>query len=374
MENIETTKVKAQGRVRLLTVIVLLLVLFGGAVEYKRLNTPTDEMVVAYKTTKKIEKVVEYTKKEDLKPVVTVKQNEVEVNLSNAVDNFFGYFEKVKEDLESVVEPISALDNIVQSEPVEVKKEEQKPFEEGKIEIYDENKGVVAVEEVKETVEEDLGEEVSLDEVYEEETPVDEVKVEVNEVPVEEVVAPVVEKVEDVEKVVEKTAEVVSKEAEKTTEVATEKVEETVDIALEKVEELKEDIAKVEENVEADVAKAKSEIENIVVDMVDEASEPAKSDEFEEEVGGSDDVKMKFGENGISIEGPDGVALRINENGLMINGLTVDMPEEDSESEKMLDENAEAIVNKFKNVTNENVQEVENEAINLLKGIDMQNN
>ena len=371
MENIETTKVKAQGRVRLLTVVVVLLILFGGAIEYKRLYAPKDEMVVVYKTTKKTEKVVEYTKKDELKPVVTVKQNEVEVNLSNAVDNFFGYFEKVKEDLESVVEPVSALDNIVQSEPVEVKKEEQKPFEEGKIEIYDEQKGVVAVEEVKE----ELGEEVSLDEVYEdEEVPLDEVKVEVNEVPVEEVVAPVVEKVEDAEKAVEQIAEVVSEKIENTTENVNEKVKESAEVVEEKLEEVKEEAVKIEENAEADVAKAKNEIDNIVVDVVEEASKSAKSDEFEEEVGGGDDVKMKFGENGISIEGPDGVALRINENGLTINGMTVDMPEDDGESEKMLDENAEAIVNKFKNVTNENVQEVENEAINLLKGIDMQNN
>ena len=62
MENIETTEVKAQGRVRLLTVIVVMLVVIGGVVEYKRLNTPTDEMVVVYKTSKMAEKVKEFTK------------------------------------------------------------------------------------------------------------------------------------------------------------------------------------------------------------------------------------------------------------------------------------------------------------------------
>ena len=392
MENIETTEVKAQGRVRLLTVIVVMLVVIGGVVEYKRLNAPTDEMVVVYKTSKKAEKVKEFTKEEDVKPVATVKEKNEDVKFDNAVENFFGYFDKVREDLETVTEPVSALDNIVQAEPVEeVKEKATEVFEEGKIEIYDSEKGVVAKEDapvvteevaevkendsaevavevepevVAEQVVEPEGEEVSLDDVYEdEEVPLDEVNVEVNEVPVE---------------VVEENKEVVeSAKVSEAKEVIEEAVEETVDVA----EDIKENVSEVSdkptENVDAeeeaevsedDVSKAKSEIENINVNI--------DNGDFEEEVAGGngDSVTMKFGEEGVSIEGPEGVALKIDENGLSIGGMTVDMPEYVGESEEELDENAEAIVNKFKNVNNENIKDVNDEAINLLQGINMQNN
>ncbi len=401
MENIETAKVKAQGRVRLLTVVVVMLVVIGGVVEYKRLNTPTDEMVVVYKTSKKVEKVKEFTKEEDVKPVVTVKEKNADVKLGNAVESFLGYFDKVREDLETVTEPVSALDNIVQAEPVEeVKEKAQEVFEEGKIEIYDSEKGVVAKEEVPVVTEEVVvvkendgveiaveveseivkeveakpeGEEVSLDEVYQdEEVPLDEVNVEVNEVPVEVVE----ENKEDVESAkVSEAKEVVEEEAVEEV-VSEEAVEENIDVAEDIEENVSEDSEEPAENVDAkeeaevseeDVSKAKSEIENINVNI--------DNGDFVEEVAGGngDSVTMKFGEEGVSIEGPEGMALKIDENGLSIGGMTVDMPEYISESEKELEESTEAIVNKFKNVNNENVKDVNDEAINLLKGIDMQN-
>ncbi len=391
MENIETTKIKAQGRVRLLTVIVLLLVLFGGIVEYKRLNAPDDEVMVVYKASEKVEKVKEFSNKEDVKPVVTVKKDEVEVNLSNAVDNFFGYFEKVREDLENVVEPSSALDKIV---PIEVVEEESKPevvVEEGKIEIFDSEKGVVAKEEpvveepkTEEKVEESKVEEVTIEPKVEEggvtdvnePEKIEEVKENLEEIAnVEEVIEDVSNEADDEEvpldEVNVEVNEVPFEETEALSGDNSDSVEAKVEVE-EKVEEMVEQPVVETEASEEDISKARSEIENIVVDVV----ENSNNGDFSEEIaGGSDDaVIMKFGEEGISIEGPEGVALKIDENGLSINGLTVDMPEDESESENELDENTEAIVNKFKNINKENIQEVEDEAINLLQGINMQNN
>lgn len=391
MENIETTKIKAQGRVRLLTVIVLLLVLFGGIVEYKRLNAPDDEVMVVYKASEKVEKVKEFSNKEDVKPVVTVKKDEVEVNLSNAVDNFFGYFEKVREDLENVVEPSSALDKII---PVEVLEEENKPevvVEEGKIEIFDSEKGTVAKEEpvveepkTEEKVEEPKVEEVTVEPKVEEggvtdvnePEKIEEVKENLEErANVEEVIEDVSNEADDEEvpldEVNVEVNEVPFEETEALSGYNSDSVEAKVEVE-EKVEEMVEQPVVETEANEEDISKARSEIENIVVDVV----ENSNNGDFSEEIaGGSDDaVIMKFGEAGISIEGPEGVALKIDENGLSINGLTVDMPEDESESENELDENTEAIVNKFKNINKENIQEVEDEAINLLQGINMQNN
>lgn len=161
MESIETAKARALGKARLAAVVLGMLVLAGIAREYQAVSEPSDEAVAIYVSGGAAETVAE--------EVVLPQEKSAEETVLQAAANvmpekivaesvqedgaveFLNYMNELNGDLESVTKPESALEKIVLPEKAEVVENRNELFEEGKIEIYDTENGVVRVEEIVET-------------------------------------------------------------------------------------------------------------------------------------------------------------------------------------------------------------------------------
>ncbi len=173
--NNDIEKLKAKEKVKVLTLLLVFLVLLGGIWEYQNSYLPLDNMIVVYKPYNK-----EVANKQDVEVKDEVTKANVgyeiedktikveEVDNSKALEEFLGYMDEVKNNLQEIEKPVLILDKIVQEPEVKIEKKEVNPFEEGKLEIYDSEKGIVKVEDVKK-VEEPKLDEKKVDEIKKEE-------------------------------------------------------------------------------------------------------------------------------------------------------------------------------------------------------------
>ena len=172
--NNDIEKIKAKEKVKVLTLLLVFFVLLGGIWEYQNSYLPLDNIVVVYKPVskeainneegelkEKTEVIKEENKIEDKAEKVEVIDN------SKAMEEFLGYMDEVKNNLQEIEKPVMVLDKIIQEPEIKEEKKEVNPFEDGKLEIYDSEKGIVKVEEVKK-VEEIKKEEKKVEEIKKE--------------------------------------------------------------------------------------------------------------------------------------------------------------------------------------------------------------
>ena len=157
--NNDIEKIKAEEKVKVLTLLLLFFVLLGGVWEYQKSHSSLDSIIVVYKSSN--EEIGEEKRVVDNNVVENVKEERQEDNAksqseeqslgdnSQILNEFFQYMDDVKNSLEEIEKPVLVLDKIIQVEEVVKEKAEVNPFEEGKLEIYDTEKGIVKIEEVK---------------------------------------------------------------------------------------------------------------------------------------------------------------------------------------------------------------------------------
>lgn len=150
MENMELTKVRAEGRVRLLTVVFMLLVLAGGVREYQAMRAPEAQATVIYVRGRasEAEQAVAEEAKPQLKEVADAaeaKEQNEPLAESDGAAMFFGYLNEVNQKLEKVSKPESALAKIIVTETKPEEPAHEVIFEDGRIEIFDSEAGVVGV-------------------------------------------------------------------------------------------------------------------------------------------------------------------------------------------------------------------------------------
>ncbi len=145
MESTETAKARAEGRVKLAAVVLGMLILAGAVREYREAFAPVDEATVVYVSARE-ENAAEAVAE---KGVVGMDVTATEAQEDGAAA-FLSYMNQLNGDLEEMTKPESALDKIVipvQPEPEEIREE---LFEDGKIEIFDSEEGVIRTEEATE--------------------------------------------------------------------------------------------------------------------------------------------------------------------------------------------------------------------------------
>lgn len=140
MDSYEITKQSARGKLKSAFILVLGIGVLCGVGEYRQMMRATDTATIVF-----------------LRPqgesVVLASETSVvaeKVENSDAVVEFLAALREVKNKIDTVEQQESVLEKIRQQPPVvEEKVVEKRIFEEGKLEIYDSEKGVVAVENVK---------------------------------------------------------------------------------------------------------------------------------------------------------------------------------------------------------------------------------
>ena len=173
-------KIKAREKVKVWALLLLFCGALSGVWEYYKTQTSLSEILVVYvpnvtnninngvveikPVEQNIKTVEEEAQKQETKTDVEedrvvenlenveVKQEEVNVdNESNrdVVGELLNYMGDVKERLNNVTMPEIALDKVIERVEEIKPKEEIITFKEGELEIYDTNKGVVAVERVE---------------------------------------------------------------------------------------------------------------------------------------------------------------------------------------------------------------------------------
>lgn len=411
MENFETARIKALGRVKLLTVVLFLLILIGGYIEWQRVNKPLDEAIVVYKITDKAavdnkpDNVGNLPVAEKKKGVAIENKDSNGANAKNLdvknndiVGEFLKDIDLINAKLDEVKKPNSALDNIIPLEVKENVKKDEIIFEDGKIEIFNDKNEKVAVESVpvvesnkKESIVNDDVEktkEVSNDEGFE--VTLEEVNasngMESEEVKNNDNIVEQEDKSESVEIKEVKSAEqqkyvnedkkmegesednavnevkddIAKDDTKDMAEADSEQVlDEADDIEKEVVSEQKIDIEPkvndvVDENVLAE-DKAKEEILNISVDDVEQSNDVNNKEnvEYEENF---NNVKMRINENGISFVGEDGVEIKIDENGILIDnpdGESIKVKENGGIIREVVDgESGEVVVDEVEAIVN----------------------
>ena len=177
----DIVKIKAKESVKLLTFLLIMIVVVGGVWEYEKAQAPLDNILVVYHrgegVGKKIDNVVKTMKvenegKKEIKAIEVadsvnasedkVEENKNDVANKNAINEFLGTMDEVKNNLSKLEKPVLIFDKIVQVERVEEKKAVVNPFKDGEIEIFDSKKGVVEVEKV-EVVDEKKDEKVKIE-------------------------------------------------------------------------------------------------------------------------------------------------------------------------------------------------------------------
>lgn len=165
----KTAQLKAKNKLQFWTFILFSILVIGAGFEYISLTQPLDEVMVIYMP-QKSQTAGAPQKAEpapEPKAAVEPKQAEPEVKETapevkaepkaeetkpavdahpHAAQELLGYMNEVKQKVESVTFSETALDKIKQN-PAKPEQPAvtQQPFEENKIEIYDEKKGVVEV-------------------------------------------------------------------------------------------------------------------------------------------------------------------------------------------------------------------------------------
>ena len=419
MENLETTKIKALSRVKLLAIVLFLLVLIGAYIEWQKKNKPLAEAIVIYKITeKKVDEIKSGTEVIEEKQIapkdeVVVKENiekenvsddqNVEVKNNNIVAEFVAEIDEINQKLDDVKKPESALDKII---PLEVKKEEKKEqviFKDGEIEVFDDKNGVVKVESIPvvenndeisvteentdnvEKVNNDDGYEVTLDEVNASNGMESEDIVENNQDKKSTEVVKEPDTLDAIENSNEERISVENKDVSIDTEssnVVDNEVKKNTDNEVKNVEPQPEVNDMIDENALAEY-KAKEEVLNISVEEgvnIEEAENNNVVAPREVKESDFNGVKMKINENGISFIGDDGVEIKIDDEGLMVNnpeGNKINMNESgviikegiDDESGEVVIDKIEPIVNTEKSSFEIRPMEDDDAPINLLKGI-----
>lgn len=185
MAEVDGARIKAKYKLKLLFMMLVFVVLVGAFLEYQRMKQPLDEVAFVYANgSEQIDVMIEQQQDVISKPMVALDNKEVKQesavreangaknkdnqpvaeqsaqvektvdNNLNALPEFLGVLKNAREVVErsQFGEPI--LNKIIQTEPMaEPQNTEQKVFQDGKIEVYDSNKGVVAVVETAEAVE-----------------------------------------------------------------------------------------------------------------------------------------------------------------------------------------------------------------------------
>ncbi len=166
---------KAKEKVKVLVLLLVFGIMLGGVWEYQKAQTSLDGVWIVYNVTNEVDglsnqkaekvEVIETPKEEvveveKIEVVETPKEDGQQEVVENEVDKnaageFLGYMGEIKDKLNSIDIPVMALDKIVvkidESKPLE----ENADFKEGEIEIYDSERGVVAIEKVEIVTEKD---------------------------------------------------------------------------------------------------------------------------------------------------------------------------------------------------------------------------
>ncbi|MBE6462434.1 MAG: hypothetical protein E7005_01595 [Alphaproteobacteria bacterium] len=190
--NNDIEKIKAKEKVKVLTLLLVFFVLLGGIWEYQNSYLPLDNIVVVYKPVSKdainkeegeLKEKTEVIKEEN--KIKDKSEKVEEIDNSKAMEEFLGYMDEVKNNLQEIEKPVMVLDKIIQEPEIKEEKKEVNPFEDGKLEIYDSEKGIVKVEEVKK-VEEIKKEEKKVEEIKKEDVKEDKIDESLNIKEIEE--------------------------------------------------------------------------------------------------------------------------------------------------------------------------------------------
>lgn len=145
MDSYEMTKQSARGKLKSAFILVLGVGVLCGVGEYRQMMRATDTATIVFLRPQG-ERVISMPEQAvvEEKPAVAVN-----VENSGAVVEFLDALREVKNKVDAVERQVPVLEKIRQQPPVVVSKvPEERIFEEGKLEIYDSEKGIVAVENV----------------------------------------------------------------------------------------------------------------------------------------------------------------------------------------------------------------------------------
>ena len=160
MNNIEDVeKLKAKDKVNVLMLLLMFAIIGGGVWEFFKSQTSLDKMIVVYKPMvieEKVEIKEKTLKGENIKDVLSSEDVKVlvknEVQKKDEVKDFKEYIEENNEKLRGIVLPKIRLDNVIAYEKKVEDKIDENPVEEGKIEVFDDVKGNVVLEDTKEVI------------------------------------------------------------------------------------------------------------------------------------------------------------------------------------------------------------------------------
>jgi len=151
MENV--SKERAKAKLQLLTMVLFFGLIAGAVFEYQQATAPLDEVVVVYHSLKNeaqkesvAQPVLNESKPEVVHEIPQAQNNVEPVQKVSAVDDFLGYMFEMQDKINAIKQEETILDKMKQSEPKKKDENVAKPtFEEGKIEVFDTEKGVISV-------------------------------------------------------------------------------------------------------------------------------------------------------------------------------------------------------------------------------------
>lgn len=146
MSNDNTTVIKARGRRDILTALVILCAVVGGVFEYQQAKAPLDEATFFLTLTNIQDIATEAQQTEAAVSSVQEKKFAAEIN-PQAASEFFSYMDDVHAKVDKLMEREGSVLDYIQTIPEVPQKaqENKKVFQDGQIEIYDSEAGVVAV-------------------------------------------------------------------------------------------------------------------------------------------------------------------------------------------------------------------------------------
>lgn len=158
--DMNAAQIKAKSKLQFWTLLLCGIIIIGGGFEYFLRTQPLDEIVVyvpqksiekaataevVAPAPEKAEKVNEQPKAEPVKEVEPEKSEPVVQANPHAAKELLDYMDDMKQKVNAVTYTETALDKIKQTQPQAQPVAEKAVFEENKIEIYDDKKGVVGV-------------------------------------------------------------------------------------------------------------------------------------------------------------------------------------------------------------------------------------
>lgn len=170
MTEVDTVRIRAKYRLKLLFMLLVFVIFVGVFWEYQRMTQPLDEVAVIYVNGDNAAEVVvvpevvnetavpseaaqtnENTpsadaQKDENQPAPQVAEENKENDNSQALPEFLNALKHTQEVVEQAQYSEPVLNKIIQAEPkTEPQSAEPKVFQDGKIEVYDSTKGVVGV-------------------------------------------------------------------------------------------------------------------------------------------------------------------------------------------------------------------------------------